>query len=263
LPKKSASRVDAADLPLEPQLAVLTSEVPTRGDWLYEVKVDGYRILTRVERGKPQIFTRRGYDWTDRMPALAGELATLGIGSAWLDGEIVVPNDSGGTDFNALQNAFDRRSTTRIAYYLFDAPFLAGRDLRGLGNRVRRELLEEVLGDGREHIRFSTAFEGSAADPRTGLRAWPRRSDRQARRCTLRLGPVERVAQVEVQATAGVRGLRVHGASRGSQPGRKPAARCLPRAALRQRLPLRRVRIRCRGLECSSLGVEEEPLTSL
>jgi hypothetical protein len=51
----------------------------------------------------------------------------------------------------------------RIAYYLFDAPFLAGRDLRGLGNRARRELLEEVRGDGTEHIRFSTAFEG---DPR-------------------------------------------------------------------------------------------------
>ena len=84
LPKKSASRADAATLPksLEPQLAVLTSEVPSRGDWLYEVKFDGYRILTRFERGKPQIFTRRGHDWTDRMPALAGELATLGIDSA-------------------------------------------------------------------------------------------------------------------------------------------------------------------------------------
>ena len=165
MPKKSASRADAATLPksLEPQLAVLTSDVPTRGDWLYEVKFDGYRILTRFERGKPQIFTRRGHDWTDRMPALADELATLGIDSGWLDGEIVVLNDSGGTDFNALQNAFDRRSTARIAYYLFDAPFLAGRDLRGLGNRERRELLEEALGDGTEHIRFSTAFEG---DPR-------------------------------------------------------------------------------------------------
>jgi bifunctional non-homologous end joining protein LigD len=127
LPKKSASRADGADLPksLEPQLPVLTSEVPSRGDWLYEVKFDGYRILTRFERGTP----RRGHDWTDRMPALAGELATLGIDSAWLDGEIVVPNDSGGTDFNALQNAFDRRSMTRIAYYLFEAPFLAGREL--------------------------------------------------------------------------------------------------------------------------------------
>ena len=75
---------DADLLPksLEPQLATLTSEVPTRGDWLYEIKFDGYRILTRFERGKPQIFTRRGHDWTDRMPALAEELATLGIDSA-------------------------------------------------------------------------------------------------------------------------------------------------------------------------------------
>ena len=62
-----------------------------------------------------------------------------------------------------MQNAFDRRSTARIAYYLFDAPFLDGRDLRGVGNRDRRDLLEEALGNGTEHIRFSTAFEG---DPR-------------------------------------------------------------------------------------------------
>ena len=61
--------------------------------WLYEVKFDGYRILTRFERGKPQIFTRRGHDWTDRMPALADELATLGIDSGWVDGEIVVLNE--------------------------------------------------------------------------------------------------------------------------------------------------------------------------
>ena len=116
---------------LESQLAFLTSVVPTCGDWLYEV--DGYRILTRFQRGKPQIFTRRGYDWTDRMPALADELATVGIDSSWLDGEIVVLNDSGDTDFRMR---FDRRSTARIAYYLF--PFLAGRDLRGVGNRHRR-----------------------------------------------------------------------------------------------------------------------------
>ena len=161
MPKKKTP-TDSHPLPktLGPQLATLTSAVPTSGTWLYEIKFDGYRILTRFERGKPQIFTRRGHDWTDRMPALAEELATLGIESGWVDGEIVVLNSSGGTDFNALQNAFDRRSTARIAYYLFDAPFLAGRDLRGLGNRERRELLEEALGDGTEHIRFSTAFEG-------------------------------------------------------------------------------------------------------
>src|SRR5688572_5444415 len=94
------------------------------------------------------------------MPGLANELGTLGIDSAWFDGEIVVLTDSGGTDFNALQNAFDRRSTAPIAYYLFDVPFLAGRALRGIGNRQRRELLEEALGDGTENVRFSTAFEG-------------------------------------------------------------------------------------------------------
>ena len=64
-----------------------------------------------------------------------------------------------------------RRSTTRIAYYLFDAPFLAGRDLRGVRNRDRRDLLEEALGNGTEHIRVSTVFEAAfiAAMRRTHL----------------------------------------------------------------------------------------------
>ena len=158
---------DADLLPktLEPQLATLATDVPTGGDWLYEIKFDGYRILTRVERGVPRLITRRGHDWTDRMPVLAKELTQLGIDDAWLDGEIVVHTASGGTDFNALQNAFDdRRATgTPIVYWLFDAPFLNGRDLRDLPNRERRHLLEAALGDGTDNVRFSTAFEG---DPR-------------------------------------------------------------------------------------------------
>ena len=64
-----------------------------------------------------------------------------------------------------MQNAFDdRRATgTPIVYWLFDAPFLNGRDLRGLPNRERRHLLAAALGDGTDSVRFSTAFEG---DPR-------------------------------------------------------------------------------------------------
>ncbi len=78
----------AAPLPdkLLPQLATLSKELPAAGDWVYEIKLDGYRILTRLDAGKAHLFTRNGNDWTQRMAPLAQDLGALGVRSAWLDG---------------------------------------------------------------------------------------------------------------------------------------------------------------------------------
>ncbi|WP_292447076.1 DNA ligase D [Methylibium sp.] len=149
---------------LSPQLATLASGVPTAGDWFYEIKFDGYRLLTRVKRGVARLFTRNGHDWTSKMPGLADELKKLGLGSAWLDGEIVVFADDGAPDFNALQQAFDKSSTQRIAYFLFDLPYFEGYDLRDAPLQARRALLERLLeGKTGEHLRFSEAFAADAA----------------------------------------------------------------------------------------------------
>jgi bifunctional non-homologous end joining protein LigD len=149
---------------LSPQLATLSAEVPARGDWLYEIKFDGYRLLTRLENGKPALITRRGNDWSSKMPGLIRALATFGIDSAWLDGEIVVLGEHGAPDFNALQNAFDVNNAGGIVYFLFDLPFFEGYDLRNAPLRKRRQLLEVILADkAMEHVRFSEAFEGDPA----------------------------------------------------------------------------------------------------
>ena len=149
---------------LSPQLATLSADVPARGDWLYEIKFDGYRLLARFENGKPALITRRGNDWSSKMPGLIRELATLGIESAWLDGEIVVLGEHGAPDFNALQNAFDANNSRGIVYFLFDVPFFDGYDLRNAPLRERRQLLEAILSDkATEHVRFSEAFEGNPA----------------------------------------------------------------------------------------------------
>jgi len=133
--------------------------VPASGDWLYEIKLDGYRLLTRCEGGKPRLITRRGNDWSSKMPALRAELETLGLQSSWLDGEIVVLKEGGIPDFNALQNAFDKRTEVDIAYFLFDLPFFEGYDLRAVELRHRRELLESFLKEkSTEHVRLSAAF---------------------------------------------------------------------------------------------------------
>ena len=150
---------------LSPQLATTAAGVPTTGRWRCEIKFDGYRIMCRIENDKVSLITRGGHDWTDRMPTLARELGSLGVETAWLDGEIVVMGANGLPSFNALQKAFDGHVRTRnIDYFLFDLPYLNGHDLRDVSLVARREILRNVL-ERRpsEHLRFSVAFEGDPA----------------------------------------------------------------------------------------------------
>jgi bifunctional non-homologous end joining protein LigD len=151
----------AASLPatIKPELATLVESAP-EGDWRYEIKFDGYRVMARVDNGKVQLFTRNGHDWTHKLPRQAEAIASLGLESAWLDGEMVVANEQGIPDFQALQNAFEVGRSGNIVYYLFDLPFLNGMDLRETPVEQRRAALSTVLeGSEDEILRFSADFE--------------------------------------------------------------------------------------------------------
>lgn len=150
---------------LAPQLASLASAAPTSGAWSWEIKLDGYRLMARIEDGQVRLITRGGHDWSSKMPALVRALQGLKLKSAWLDGEIVVMGDKTGTpDFNALQNAFDRSRTDTIDYFLFDLPYFEGHDLRATPLVQRRQLLKQVLDEHpHEHLRFSADFDADAA----------------------------------------------------------------------------------------------------
>ncbi|PBJ12506.1 putative DNA ligase-like protein [Pseudomonas ogarae] len=144
---------------LKPELATLVESAPD-GDWLYEIKFDGYRVMARIENGDVKLLTRNGHDWTHKLPRQAEALAALGLESAWLDGEMVVANDQGVPDFQALQNAFEAGSSGKIAYYLFDMPYLNGMDLRKVPVQERRAALAAVLEPNESPLlRFSDAFE--------------------------------------------------------------------------------------------------------
>jgi bifunctional non-homologous end joining protein LigD len=156
------SKAATAALPqtLEPQLATLASTPPGGDGWLVDAKYDGYRILARIEGGKARLITRRGHDWTSKMQPLAAAVEELGIESGWLDGEIVVMNRQGIPDFNALQNAFETKSKNEdIQYFVFDAPFLNGMDLRRVPLWSRRVLLRQTLSNAPARIHCSEAFE--------------------------------------------------------------------------------------------------------
>ncbi|NHX03030.1 DNA ligase D [Pseudomonas koreensis] len=144
---------------LKPELATLVDSAP-EGQWSYEIKFDGYRIMARIDHDQVQLFTRNGHDWTHKLPQQAQALAALGLESAWLDGEMVVANEHGVPDFQALQNAFEAGRSASIMYYLFDMPYLNGVDLREVPVEERRAALSTVLG-GHEQplLRFSEAFD--------------------------------------------------------------------------------------------------------
>ncbi|WP_460126405.1 DNA ligase D [Pseudomonas sp. S2_C03] len=170
--KKPASKVAAktqsakltgahkAKLPesFKPELATLVETAP-EGEWSYEIKFDGYRIMARIDHGEVKLFTRNGHDWTHKLPNQAEALAALQLESAWLDGEMVVANEQGVPDFQALQNAFDSAHSENILYYLFDMPYLNGVDLREVPVEERRVALATVLKTAKDPLlRFSEAF---------------------------------------------------------------------------------------------------------
>jgi len=147
---------------LEPQLATLVDK-PRPGDWLYEIKFDGYRMLVRIEGRSVRIVTRRGNDWTARFKALKAAFTAARLPDGWYDGEIVMLDAQGKPDFNALQNAIEGGRNDQIVMFLFDAPFLHGHDLRRVPVEARRAALQAVLVE-TPVLRFSQEVPGPAGE---------------------------------------------------------------------------------------------------
>ena len=109
----------------------------------------------KCERGQARVFTRNGYDWSDRYPSIVRAAANLRCQSAIIDGEAIVASD-----FEALSSAM-RRQPHSIILYAFDLLHLDGRDLRQQALIERRASLKTLLGtDERSRIQFSDEFDG-------------------------------------------------------------------------------------------------------
>ncbi|PRX33362.1 ATP-dependent DNA ligase LigD phosphoesterase module /ATP-dependent DNA ligase LigD polymerase module [Paraburkholderia sp. BL18I3N2] len=147
---------------LEPQRATLAASLPTSGDWIIESKLDGYRMLARVDKGRVRLFTSGGHDWTKKLTTLATEVRRLSISSGWLDGEVVVLSD-GLPDFGALQDAIDGGANQEIIYFLFDLPYCDGKDLTNVPLWARRARLAQLLDEDIDRIRFSQDFDAPIA----------------------------------------------------------------------------------------------------
>ncbi len=115
-----------------PLLPTLVSEPPTGDGWLHEIKHDGYRTLIVIDDGRVCAYTRNGHDWSDRYSRVVACAAQLQCWSAIIDGEMIVQDERGLSDFLALRHALSQEPH-RLFFYAFDLLHLDGNDLRGSG----------------------------------------------------------------------------------------------------------------------------------
>jgi bifunctional non-homologous end joining protein LigD len=120
----------------------LAAKPPFGPGWVHEIKHDGYRLIVRRDGPSVRLFTRRGYYWTERYPAIASAATKLRAKSFTLDGEAVVAGADGIAVFDALHS---RHRATDAILYAFDLLELDGADLRPLPLVERKAKLARLL----------------------------------------------------------------------------------------------------------------------
>lgn len=155
---------DAMPNRIEPALAQLKPKAPQGDKWLFEMKFDGYRLAIHIETKSVRILTRGGHDWTERFPAIADAARKLDVGTAILDGEAVVLDAKGRSDFGALQRSLGgrggKRASAEAVFYAFDLLYFDGHLLTNTELSVRRHLLADFLDKEDTAIRWSEEIHG-------------------------------------------------------------------------------------------------------
>jgi len=149
----------------EAQLAQLVRTVPEGEDWLYELKYDGYRIIAFLAGNRVRLQTRGGNDYTNRFEEVAASLITWAAGRAMvLDGEMVVTDASGRTDFQALQSYMKSPQHKNPTYIVFDLLALDGADLRRQRLIERKATLEALMRDSPKNLYYSRHIKGNGGE---------------------------------------------------------------------------------------------------
>jgi bifunctional non-homologous end joining protein LigD len=173
--KPAPPTIDLDELPHErqpdfisPQLALEATSTPNTDDWIHELKLDGYRIQARKSGKQVQLFTRKGIDWTHRMPDVAKAVAHLPVDDCTLDGEVVVLATDGNSSFALLQASFQNAETHPLTYFVFDLLHLDSHNTRDLTLRERKDLLAPLLpspsSDTDDTLRLSEDIPGNGEE---------------------------------------------------------------------------------------------------
>lgn len=142
------------------QLATLVDHPPDTEDWVHEIKYDGYRILAIKNGKKVSLFSRNHKDWSDKFKLIVNKIEQLPIKNVILDGEIVLLNEKGQSDFQLLQNALSTELEPPFVYYIFDCLSLNTKDVRTLPLLERKGLLRTILLTAGTTLRYSDHVQG-------------------------------------------------------------------------------------------------------
>jgi bifunctional non-homologous end joining protein LigD len=146
---------------IEPMLAKPVSGLPEKQQWIYEIKLDGYRCLGLRDHNGVRLFSRNKNVLNSRFPKIVKALERLESG-IMTDGEIVALDKSGRPSFNILQN--HRSIAEQIHYYVFDLLIYKGKSMLGVPLEQRRELLKMAVAPFLDTIRLSENFAGEAKE---------------------------------------------------------------------------------------------------
>ncbi|MDN5284791.1 MAG: ligase [Mucilaginibacter sp.] len=147
---------------IKPMLATLVDEPFDDQDWVYEVKWDGYRALGFINEGEVELLSRNKKTFNEKFYPIYKILQVWKI-NALVDGEILVLNDKGISNFGNLQN-WRSEADGELVYYVFDLLWYDGKNLMGLPLLQRQAILKDILPIGNDQIRLSKVFDASGTD---------------------------------------------------------------------------------------------------
>jgi bifunctional non-homologous end joining protein LigD len=128
---------------------------PQGSGWLHEIKYDGYRMHARLDRGRAQLLTRSGLDWTHKYPSVAAALSALPAKQGYVDGELCGISPDGKTSFSLIQAASDSDNADALIFFLFDLLYLDGELISAAPLRERKGRLRDLLSSSRTPLRYS------------------------------------------------------------------------------------------------------------
>jgi bifunctional non-homologous end joining protein LigD len=145
---------------VEPCLRTVAKQAPSGADWLFELKLDGYRLIVHRDGDRVRIYSRRGFDFTGRFPRVVQAVRRLKVQSVVLDGEGVVFDAKGMLSFALIHSkAYDRE----VSLTAFDLLGLDGQDWRKRPLRERKTRLAKLLAKAPDGIEFNRHIEGDGA----------------------------------------------------------------------------------------------------
>jgi bifunctional non-homologous end joining protein LigD len=202
---------------IHPMLATSVDKPFDGPEWLFEIKWDGYRAVAFIEDGKFRLVSRNQNELTQRYPELKDLPKSVKAKTAILDGEVVALDQEGRASFSLMQQRTGfrpggRRGAARsgvpVLYYAFDLLYLDGYDLRKLPLEDRKKELAS------HHRRSSALFrslrEARQSALRNGAREGVGRHPGQEARQHLPGTALERMAEDQDHAPAGMRDRRIH-----------------------------------------------------